>query len=127
MTFHEFKSELWLPIARDELFPFFADAGNLEALTPPWMHFKIVTAKPITMRVGAEIDYRLRMHGVPMRWRSEITTWEPPNRFADEQRRGPYRCWKHEHRFVEVDGGTVAIDRVRYAVPGGALVNWLFV
>ena len=79
------------------------------------------------MKPGTLIDYELRVHGVPMRWQSEIAVWEPPWGFVDEQRRGPYRLWIHEHRFVEKDGGTLAVDEVRYAVPGGALINALFV
>lgn len=127
MTLHEFTAEQWLPVSRHELFPFFADAANLEALTPPWMSFHILTPQPIAMQVGALIDYRLKVRGVLLRWRSEITAWEPPGRFVDEQVRGPFRRWIHEHRFEPRDGGTVAIDRVRYAVPGGALINWLLV
>jgi len=79
------------------------------------------------MNPGALIDYRLRLRGIPIRWQSEITAWEPPHRFVDEQRRGPYRQWIHEHTFVEQEGGTLARDRVQYAVPGGSLVNYLFV
>ncbi|HEV7869217.1 MAG TPA: SRPBCC family protein [Chthoniobacteraceae bacterium] len=127
MTTHEFTAEQWLPIPRDELFSFFADAANLEALTPPWLGFSIITPVPIAMRPGALIDYRLRVRGVPLRWRTEITAWEPPVRFVDEQIRGPFRRWIHEHRFEPRDGGTLAVDRLRYAVPGGALINWLIV
>ena len=127
MTLHEITAEQWLPIAREELFPFFADAANLQQLTPKWLSFQIVTPQPIAMRVGTLIDYRLRVRGVRLRWRSEITAWEPPVRFVDEQVHGPFRRWIHEHRFEPRDGGTLAIDRVRYAVPGGALINWLFV
>jgi len=127
MILQEFKSEQWLPVTRDELFPFFADAGNLQELTPPWLSFQIVTPRPIAMHVGAQIDYRLKVRGLPLRWRSEITTWEPPRRFVDEQVRGPFRRWIHEHRFEERDGGTLIIDHVRYAVPGGPLINWLLV
>jgi ligand-binding SRPBCC domain-containing protein len=79
------------------------------------------------MHVGQRIDYRLRVRGVPIRWQSEITAWEPPHRFVDEQRRGPYRAWIHEHTFEAQDGGTLARDLVQYAVLGGALVNRLFV
>jgi len=79
------------------------------------------------MRVGAIIDYQLRIRGFPVVWRTEITAWEPPFRFVDEQRRGPYRLWRHTHEFVEKDGGTHCLDVVEYAVPGGALVNKLFV
>ena len=73
-------SEQWLPRPVSEVFPFFADAGNLDALTPPWLRFEILTPRPIPMRVGALIEYRLRLHGIPLRWRSEITAWEPPHR-----------------------------------------------
>lgn len=79
------------------------------------------------MRVGAIIDYQLRIHGLPVRWRTEITGWNPPTSFCDEQRRGPYRRWSHTHTFEEKDGGTLCKDKVIYAVPGGALVNQLFV
>ena len=120
-------AEQWLPRPRAEIFQFFADAGNLNILTPPWLRFEILTPRPIVMRVGALIDYRLRLHGWPLRWQSEITAWEPPERFVDEQRHGPYRLWQHEHRFTERDGGTVVTDRVRYAVAGGRLTDWLFV
>ena len=117
MKIHELHRELWLPRPLHEVFPFFADAGNLELLTPPWMRFHVVTPLPIAMRAGALIDYRLRVRGLPLRWRSEITTWDPPHRFVDEQRRGPYRLWHHEHSFEPRDGGTLCRDFVRYAVP----------
>jgi ligand-binding SRPBCC domain-containing protein len=127
MKIHRFASEVWLPRPLDDVFAFFADARNLQKITPPWLRFEVLTPGEIAMQRGALIDYRLRVHGVPLRWQSEITVWEPPRRFADEQRRGPYRLWVHEHRFVENDGGTLAADEVRYSVPGGSLVNALFV
>jgi ligand-binding SRPBCC domain-containing protein len=120
-------AELWVARPREEVFPFFADARNLEAITPPLVRFAILTPGPIEMRVGLRIDYQLRVRGLPLRWRSEITAWEPPIRFVDEQRRGPYRVWIHEHTFEERDGGTLALDRVRYAVPGGNLIERFFV
>ena len=120
-------NELWLPHQPQDVFPFFADAFNLERLTPPSLGFRVLTPPPIEMKVGTLIDYRVRLRGVPMRWQSEITAWEPPHRFADEQRRGPYRLWIHEHTFTSQDGGTMAKDTVRYAVPGGAIVQRLFV
>jgi len=127
MTVHEFRAEQWLPRPRSDVFPFFADALNLQAITPPWLKFHVLTPAPIDLYVGRRLDYRLRVHGLPLRWQSEITAWEPPERFVDEQRRGPYRQWHHEHRFEEREGGTLCLDVVRYAVPGGALVNWLWV
>ncbi|MBS0633651.1 MAG: SRPBCC family protein [Verrucomicrobia bacterium] len=127
MASHTFESELWLPCARELVYPFFADARNLEKITPPWLRFRIITPTPIPMRVGARIDYRLRIHGFPVRWQTEITRWDPPFAFVDEQRRGPYRQWIHTHTFEEKDGGTLCRDKVVYSVPGGEFINWLVV
>ena len=127
MKVFEIRKEVWLPRSIDEVFDFFSDAHNLERLTPPTLRFEILTPSPIRMTTGTMIDYKLRLRGIPVRWQSEITVWEPPHRFVDEQRRGPYRMWKHEHTFVESGGGVLAKDRVTYAVPGGALINTLFV
>ena len=127
MKVFEFHNEVHLPTPIDETFEFFADAHNLERLTPPILRFEVLTPSPIEIKAGTLIDYRLRVRGVPVRWQSEITAWEPPHRFVDEQRRGPYSLWIHEHTFRPEDGGTVAEDHLQYAVPGGALVNRLFV
>ncbi len=127
MTVHEFQCEVWLAVPPEELFPFFADATNLQLLTPGWLSFEILTPTPIAMGEGALIDYRLRVRGIPLRWRTRINLWQPPLRFVDEQIRGPYRQWIHEHTFESRDGGTLARDHVRYAVPGGAIMNSLFV
>jgi len=127
MRCSRFETELWLPGKRDEVFPFFAEARNLEAITPPWLHFEILTEGEIPMRVGTLIDYRLRIRGVTVRWQTEITGWEPPVRFVDEQRRGPYRKWVHVHTFEEREGGTLCRDEVQYAVPGGWLMDRLLV
>lgn len=116
MCVHEFKTEVWLPLPPSELFPFFAEASNLNLITPEWLHFHIVSPSPIVMGAGTLIDYRLRVRGIPMRWRTRIIAWEPPHRFVDEQMRGPYRQWIHEHRFLERDGGTLVQDSVRYSV-----------
>lgn len=109
------------PLSED--FAFFADAENFEHLTPPWLRFRIITPRPIEMRVGTIIDYKLRIHGFPVRWRSEITVWDPPSRFVDEQRRGPYRLWIHEHSFAADGDGTICCDYVQYAVWGGLVVQ----
>ena len=114
------------PGAPEDVFPFFADAGNLGRITPPWLRFRIVAA-PDELGLGSLIDYRLRVHGVPVGWRTEITAWEPPHRFVDEQLRGPYRWWHHEHLFEAVEDGTRAVDRVDYAPTGGRLANRLLV
>ncbi len=121
------QSEIWLPRPRSEVFAFFSEPRNLETITPAWLHFSILTPQPIAMRPGAIIDYRLRLRGIPVCWKTEITVWEPPHRFVDVQRRGPYRVWVHEHTFEERDGGTLARDRVDYKVPGGWLVQRLLV
>ena len=127
MKIHRFEREATLPFPLERVFDFFSRAENLGLLTPPWLSFHILTPLPIRMCEGALIDYRIRVRGIPMKWRSEITVWEPPYRFVDEQLRGPYRLWHHEHRFSEVDGGTKVEDRVKYAVLGGSLVDRWFV
>jgi ligand-binding SRPBCC domain-containing protein len=119
-------SEIVLAAPRDQVFAFFSDAANLEALTPDLLRFRILTPAPVEMRRGARIDYRLRVRGVPVRWRSEVTHWLPPWRFVDRQLRGPYRLWVHEHEFEERDGATVCRDRVTWSAPGGPIVaRWL--
>ncbi len=127
VTIFNFTCELWVPRPVDDVFSFFADASNLQTITPDWLDFKILSPTPIPMRAGTLIDYKLRVHGVPVRWQTEITHWQPPHRFVDEQKRGPYRLWIHEHFFSSQNGGTLCRDHVRYSVPGGKLVNFLFV
>ena len=114
-----------LPAGPDEVFPFFGDALNLERITPPWLGFRVVTPRPIDMRPGTLIEYRLRLHGLPLRWLTRIDVWEPPHRFVDRQLRGPYRHWRHEHTFAsDGRGGTLMRDRVDYSLPLGPL-GWL--
>jgi len=122
-----FHTELWLPRPRDELFPFFAEARNLEAITPPWLKFEVLTPGPMAIHADALIDYRIRVHGIPIYWRTRIAEWNPPHRFVDVQLRGPYTLWHHTHIFEDKDGGTLCVDDVRYRPRGGALMNWLFV
>ncbi len=116
MRTHVLTADLWLPRRAEDVFPFFADARNLEAITPPFLRFRVVTPEPIEMRAGATIDYRLRLRAFPIRWRTEITAWEPHARFVDEQVRGPYRIWRHEHTFEPEAGGVRCRDRVDYAI-----------
>ena len=108
------RSEAVVPASLADTFAFFSDAANLERLTPPWLSFRILTAMPITMRVGAEIDYLITLQGLPIPWRTRIDVWEPGVRFVDRQLRGPYRWWHHEHRFEAVPGGTRIIDEVEF-------------
>ena len=127
MRISSISSEIWLARPLSDVFPFFSQARNLERLTPRWLRFEVLSEGPITMAEGCKIDYRLRIRGIPIRWQSEITLWNPPHVFVDEQRRGPYRLWIHEHRFKEVEGLTLAEDFVRYSVPGGSVADRLFV
>jgi ligand-binding SRPBCC domain-containing protein len=118
---HTLEREQVLPLAPAEAFEFFADAFNLEAITPPWLNFAVDTPGPIEMRAGTLIRYRLRLHGLPLRWLTRIAAWEPGRRFEDVQVRGPYRLWHHSHTFDEHARGTLMRDRVRYALPLGPL------
>ena len=126
MSFQIHQEQL-LAYPQEQVFRFFASAENLNILTPPWLGFNILTPLPIEMAVGAIIEYRIRLRGIPLIWRSEITEWQPPLAFCDEQRRGPYRYWIHRHAFEERPDGTMVTDHVDYGVLGGALVNRLFV
>ena len=116
MKIYRLKTELWVSRPRVEVFQFFADPANLERLTPGWLRFKIISEAPQPMTEGARLDYRLRIHGLPIKWQSEITAWNPPHRFVDRQTKGPYQFWEHEHTFFEREGG-------QYSVLGGVLVN----
>ena len=122
-----FEAEQWLARPLSEVFPFFSEARNLEVLTPPWLKFEVLTPAPIAMKPGTLIDYRIKVHGIPIRWRTEIVLFDAPHRFVDVQLRGPYRLWHHTHTFVEQKGGTLCRDVVRYHPLGGALMNRLFV
>jgi ligand-binding SRPBCC domain-containing protein len=131
MRTHIFQREQLLRGATPaDVFPFFADARNLEAITPPLLRFRVVTPDPIEMRVGTLIQYRLRLHGVPVSWLTSIQAWEPPHRFVDVQVRGPYALWHHTHTFTATAEGTLMRDTVRYAIgcgPLGGLADRLLV
>lgn len=115
---HVFESQTILPVPREEVFPFFSDATNLARLTPASLGFQIRSPQPIQMEEGTLIDYTIKLHGLPMRWRTKITQWNPPIEFIDEQLKGPYRTWIHHHIFEDAaDGQTLMRDRVRYSLP----------
>jgi hypothetical protein len=116
--------ESFVPKPISAVFDFFSQVENLERITPPWLHFRILTAPPIEIRPGAKIIYRLRVHGIPLQWATEIESWNPPFDFVDVQAKGPYKLWRHTHRFSEVDGGTRIVDTVNYALPLGPL-GWV--
>jgi ligand-binding SRPBCC domain-containing protein len=114
------RQRVELPIA--EAFAFYGDAHNLARITPPWLGFEVKTPRPIEMEVGTLIEYRLRLHRVPVRWQTRIEVWEPPRRFVDAQIKGPYALWEHTHTFEEDGpGATIIEDRVRYSIPFGPL------
>jgi len=127
MRVRNFELQLWLPQTRDKVFAFFSDAQNPDLITPPWLHFRAITPDPGQMQEGTVMNHRLRIHGFPLRWRSKISHWNPPVRFVDQQVRGPYRLWIHEHRFEERDGGTLVHDYVRYAVLFDFLIHRSFI
>jgi ligand-binding SRPBCC domain-containing protein len=114
------EREQWLPKSIDEVFLFFSRPENLQVLTPAWLDFRMVEA-PEALAAGSLIRYRLRWHGVPIRWITEISQWNPPHGFVDREVRGPYALWNHEHWFAEREGGTTMRDRVTYAMPFGWL------
>jgi len=114
---HRLEREQFLPHPVEKVFPFFADARNLERITPAQLGFRVVGDEAIEMRVGTLIQYRLRLHGLPVDWLTRIEEWEPDTRFVDNQLVGPYRLWHHTHTFESQDGGTLMRDSVRYAMP----------
>ena len=119
--------EQWVPQPLEEAFAFFSRPENLQAITPGWLDFCISRSEN-ELHTGSLIEYRLRWHKIPMRWTSEITDWSPPHRFIDNQVRGPYAKWHHEHGFTAENGGTRIRDEVQYALPfgiAGQLAHWL--
>jgi ligand-binding SRPBCC domain-containing protein len=116
---HTIERAQLVPVDAGAAFAFFADAFNLEAITPPWLRFRILTPRPIDMREGALIDYRLSLHHVPCRWHTRIDTWIPGRRFIDRQISGPFGFWEHTHTFESRPGGTLISDLVAFRMPLG--------
>lgn len=130
MRTHRLEREQFLPHPVEQVFAFFAEARNLERLTPSWLSFSVLTPEPIELKVGTLVDYRLRIHGLPLRWTSRIEEWVPDQAFIDRQVKGPYRLWHHRHSFAARDGGTEVRDVVDYALPfglAGEIAHRLFV
>lgn len=121
MKLYTFKREQILPRSLEEVFSFFERPENLEAITPPWLHFKMITPTPIHMKQGSIFDYTLLVRGFSLHGASIITAYDPPHSFVDQQLRGPYEYWYHTHNFVEVEDGTKIVDEVRYIMPYGLL------
>lgn len=122
MSVHLFERSQRVGVSATRAFDFYADARNLEPMTPPWLHFEVMTPGPITMGAGTLLEYRLRLHGVPVRWLTRIETWEPPLRFTDSQVKGPYSLWEHTHEFEpEGEDACTIRDQVRYELPLGPL------
>ena len=121
------RAEMLVDHPLQTVFNFFADAKQLERITPPILNFKILTPMPVEMNEGLLLDYQISIHKIPIKWRTEIAAWEPPYRFVDRQLKGPYKLWHHEHTFEETDKGTLVKDKVLYKPIGGALVHKLFV
>jgi ligand-binding SRPBCC domain-containing protein len=118
---HRLQRAQLIPRPLDEIFAFFADAGNLETVTPPTLGMALLTPRPISMHAGTLIDYQLRLFGIRFRWQTRIETFEPLVRFTDVQRRGPYRRWHHLHEFFATTDGTLVVDTVDYELPLGPL------
>ncbi len=122
---YRLRTEQVIPLPISRVFSFFERPENLEALTPKWLGFKIVTPMPVPMAEGLELEYTVRLLGIRIGWRSRITSYTPPFQFIDEQVRGPYKVWRHTHRFVEEAGGTRVIDDVEYALYGGWIAPYI--
>ena len=125
MKDQEFIAEQLVPFPRETVFGFFSDARNLEAITPPWLGFRIVEQSTVKIEQGTELTYRLRVHGLTVNWRSRIDEWDPEHRFVDVQLKGPYAKWHHTHSFHDRGTATLIRDRVLYRLPMGFLGRWV--
>ena len=121
MAEYTLERESFVPQPKAVVFDFFSRAENLETLTPPWLSFRILTPRPVAMRRGATIAYRVKVHGIPIQWLTGIERWDPPDGFIDVQLEGPYKVWRHTHRFSDFEGGAHILDRVEYSLPLGWL------
>lgn len=125
---YRLKTAMTVDLPCKEVFAVFSDAMKLEEITPPWVGFSVITPQPIVMSEGLLLDYRLKIHRIPVRWRTEISQWQPPFRFVDRQLIGPYKTWVHEHTFEDLgEGRTLVSDHVHYIPRGGRLIHELFV
>ena len=124
---YQLSAEMFVALPRKQVFEFFADARELGRITPPTLQFKILTPMPLEMSAGTLLNYRIKLHHIPINWTTEICVWEPSKRFADRQIKGPYKVWYHEHTFEEVEGGTLVRDEVHYIPRGGSLIHKWFV
>jgi ligand-binding SRPBCC domain-containing protein len=122
----ELVSRQWVSLPREKLFGFFGDARNLEQITPPFLNFRVLAMSTPDVRRGTVIRYRLKLHGIPLRWRTVIDRWEPPAGFTDRQASGPFATWVHEHEFIPENGGTLLVDRVRFRARFHGLLNSVF-
>ncbi|MFK7765879.1 MAG: SRPBCC family protein [Mariniblastus sp.] len=123
---YRLQAEMFVGLPREQVFNFFADARELERITPEWLNFAILTPLPVEMRQGLLLNYRIKLHHIPIHWTTEICVWEPSVRFVDQQIKGPYKRWYHEHTFEEVEGGTLVRDEVHYIPRGGSLIHrWM--
>ena len=118
--------EQLIPCPVDEVFPFFSDVNNLEKITPPWLNFKIVNNSSQKISMGSIFNFKLKVHGIPIQWKTEIVEWEENRKFVDVQRIGPYLKWHHSHFFESLNGETRMIDQIAYQIPGGIIGKKLF-
>lgn len=130
MKYYKLVKSQFIEKPINEVFSFFEKPENLQEITPPYLNFKIITPSPIKMEVGQVISYKIKLRGIPIKWNSLISSYDPPNSFIDQQIKGPYAIWHHTHRFKEQDGGTLIEDEVKYAIPFsilGRILNYIFI
>lgn len=121
MATYQLRCEMLVPLGIEEVFSVFENPYNLIKITPPWLDFRVTNGEPVTMRMGAEIHYTLKMKGIPMKWTTHITEYAPPFRFVDQQFKGPYSLWRHLHTFEETPDGVLVKDAVDYILPMGPI------